>query len=205
MINNLELAALVLGWMVLEHVCEDLIFKHIEMFCDNTSVVAWAYKGGTSKSIPTGRLLWLLSIRQRTKKASSLLLMQIVGENNAMADIPSRAFKNGEFFHTRDDLVKYLNSHFPLPQNLSSQEFQLSTKMASRVISYFRGTQLPMESLHRLPKLGKNIGNTGQVTVISSNLIPSCQNKQPMSRLLSLLVLPPGYGPGLTETAKQCS
>ena len=120
------------------------------MFCDNTSAVAWAYKGGTSRSIPAGRLLRLLSLRQRTRKASSLLPMHIAGENNAMADISSRASKNGEYFHAHENLVKYFNSHFPLPQNLSWQEFQVSSKMASHVISCLRGIQLPMESLHRL-------------------------------------------------------
>ena len=39
-INNLELAGLVLGWLVLEYVVEDLKFKHIGRFCDNTSEVA---------------------------------------------------------------------------------------------------------------------------------------------------------------------
>ena len=199
-INDLELAALVLGWMVLEYVCNDLTFKHIGMFCDNTSAVAWAYKGGTSRSIPAGRLLRLLSLRQRTRKASSLLPMHIAGENNAMADIPSRAFKNGEYFHAHENLITYFNSHFPLPQNLSWQEFQVSSKMASRVISCLRGIQLPMESLHRLPKLRKSIGNTGPATVTTSSLIHSCQNKQTVRRLSSLQDLPPGFGPGLTET-----
>jgi len=37
-----------------KNVCEDLIFKHIGMFCNNTSAVVWAYIGGTSKSIPAG-------------------------------------------------------------------------------------------------------------------------------------------------------
>ena len=104
------------------------------MFCDITSAVAWAYKGGTLRSIPAGRLLRLLSLRRRTRKASSLLPMHIAGENNAMADIPSRAFKNGEYFHEHENLVTYFNSHFPTKSTgiaptlamyyTSSQEFE---------------------------------------------------------------------------------
>jgi hypothetical protein len=42
-IKDLELAGLVLGWLVLEGVCKDLVFKHVGMFCDNTSLVTWAH------------------------------------------------------------------------------------------------------------------------------------------------------------------
>ena len=79
-----------------------------------------------------------------------------------MADIPSRAFKNGEFFHAKTNLVAYFNLHFPLPQNLSWHEFKLHPKLTSRVISCLRGEELPMESLCRMPKQGENIGKVGQ-------------------------------------------
>ena len=62
-INDLELAGLVLGWLVLEYVCANLTYKHVGMFCDNTSAVSWAYKGHTTTSLAAGRLLRLLAIR----------------------------------------------------------------------------------------------------------------------------------------------
>jgi len=65
-INNLELAGLVLGWLVLEYVSDYLRYKHIGLFCDNTLTVSWAYKGHTTMSLVAGRLLRLLAIRQRT-------------------------------------------------------------------------------------------------------------------------------------------
>ena len=129
-INNLELAGLVLGWLVLEHVVADFTFKHVGMFCDNTSAVAWAYKGSTSTSIAAARLLRLLSIRQRVRQASSLLPMNIARKDNAMADIPSRAFKNGEFFHAKENIVSFVNSTFPLPKELSWKEFKVPDKLA---------------------------------------------------------------------------
>lgn len=199
-INDLELAGIVIGWLVLEYVCDDLVFKHIGMFCDNTSAVAWAYKYTTSKSIIAGRLLRLLAIRQRTRQASSLLPLHIAGEDNEMADIPSRAFKNGEFFHAHENLVNYFNSHFPLPKNLCWKEYKVKQKLVSRVISCLRGTQLPMESLHKLPKLGKNIGAIGQNTASFSNLDRTLMTSQLAKNLSSSQDLPQGYAPGLTVT-----
>ena len=63
-INNLELAGMVLGWLVLEYIWAKLNFKHIDLFCDNTSAVSWAFKGSTSTLIAAGRLLRFLAIRQ---------------------------------------------------------------------------------------------------------------------------------------------
>ena len=64
MINNIALAGLVLRWLVLEYVVDDLKFKHIGSFCKNTLSVTWTYIGSTSTSIPASRLLRLLAIRQ---------------------------------------------------------------------------------------------------------------------------------------------
>ena len=163
-INDLELAGLLLGWLVIEYICGDLRFKHIGSFCDNTSAVAWSLKGHTSTSIVAGRLLRFLALRQRIRQTSSLLPMNIAGKDNAMADIPSRAFKNGDYFHAQQHLTTYFNTHFPLPQKNSWIEYQLPTKITSRVISCLRGELTPMASLIRLPKLGKSIGATGRHT-----------------------------------------
>ena len=199
-INDLELAGLVLGWLVLENVCANLLYKHIGSFCDNTSAVSWTYKGSTSTSIAAARLLRLLFIRQRVRQASALVPISIAGKDNAMADIPSRAFKNGEFFHAQTNLVAYFNLHFPLPQNLSWHEFRLHPKLTSRVISCLRGEELPMESLCRMPKQGKNIGKLGQDTAMNAtqthtwnaSAVASKESSSPALRLES--------GPGLTVT-----
>jgi hypothetical protein len=198
-INDLELAGLVLGWLVLEYVVADLTFKHVGMFCDNTSAVAWAYKGSTSTSIAAARLLRLLSIRQRIRQASSLLPMNIAGKDNAMlADIPSRAFKNGEFFHAKEDIVSFFNSTFPLPQGLSWKGFKLPEKLASRVISCLRGEQLQMESLYKLPKLEKGIGKIGQGIASNATQIHSSQAIHHVNAPSSSPLLPPELGPALT-------
>ena len=197
-INDIELAGLVLGWLVLEHVCPDLVFKHIGMFCDNTSAVSWAFKGSTATSIPAGRLLRLLFIRQRVRKASSLVPLHIAGKDNAMADIPSRAFKTGEFFHAKQNLTTYLNTHFSLPQNRSWTEYKVQTKLALHVISCLRGDEpLLMESLHKLPGLGKSTGKSGQNTATNALQTSISQTAPSVRSPSSSPALQPGYGPGL--------
>ena len=69
-INDLELAELVLEWLVLEYLVEDMKFKHIGRFCDNTPELAWIYRGSTSTPIPVARLIRFLALRQLERKAS---------------------------------------------------------------------------------------------------------------------------------------
>ena len=167
-INDLELAGMVLGWLVLEYVAKDLNYKHIGSFCDNTSAVAWAHKGHTTTSIPAARLLRFLNLRQRYCRTSSLLPVHIAGENNEMADICSRTFKSESFYSQNTSLLPLFNKKFPLPKNKSWKEWVVHKKLSTRVTSCLHGVQLQMESLLNLPKLGKNIGNTGCPTHTSS-------------------------------------
>ena len=197
-INDLELAGLVLGWLVLEHVCDHLTFKHVGMFCDNTSAVSWAFKGSTSTSIIAGRLLRFLALRQRTRQTSSLLPLHVAGEHNRLADVPSRAFQSGEYFVAHKNLTAYFNTHFPLSQGLSWHEYKLPTKLASRVISCLRGVPSQMESLHKLPRLAKNTGSTGATIAASAAQIPSYQTSSLANVQSSSLHLPQGYGQGLS-------
>eukprot|EP00957_Ditylum_brightwellii_P054093 4097383-Ditylum_brightwellii.AAC.1 len=44
MINDLELAGMVFGWLILESTLPDLKHQHVGIFCDNTSATQWAYK-----------------------------------------------------------------------------------------------------------------------------------------------------------------
>ena len=47
-INDLDIAGMVLVWLVLEYVWHKLIFKRVSLFCNSISSVSWAYKGITS-------------------------------------------------------------------------------------------------------------------------------------------------------------
>ena len=174
-----------------------LIFKHIGMFCNNTSVVVWVYKGNTSTLIATACLLRFISLRHQASKASSLLPLHIVVENNAIADILSQAFKNGEFFHAHAKLVNYFNTNISLLQNLSWEEFKVPKKLTSCVISCLRGEKLHMESLLKIPILGGNTGDIGQNNSDPSKSNPTWKTSLPANEQLSSQVFPQWCGMGL--------
>lgn len=159
-INDLELAGILLGWLIIEIARVNLHHKHVGSFCDNTAAVSWARKMQSSKSVAAARLLRFLALRQRTRQASPLTSTYIPGELNELADICSRAFKEGKFFRAHKNLLAYFNSHFPL-QKRSWREFYLPTAITSRVISCLLGEHVPMASLIKLPKRSVNIGATG--------------------------------------------
>ena len=199
-INDLELAGAVLNWLVLE--CQpnvDLTHKHVGIFCDNTSAVSWTYKLRTSKSVVAGRLLRMLGMRIHARHASSLTPLSIAGEDNTMADIVSRAFKNGQYFAASKNLTSYFNTHFPLSQKKSWTEFQIPKKLASRVISCLRGELLPMASLLRLPKVITNTGNTGKNTPPCAAQTLSSSTPQPSNETSSSQPSLQGCGQELTE------
>ena len=50
-INDLELAGIVLEWLLLECISSSLQFKHAEIFCDNVTAVVWALKLRCGSSI----------------------------------------------------------------------------------------------------------------------------------------------------------
>ena len=199
-INDLELAGIVMGWLALEAVQKDLQFKHVGMFSDNSASVAWTQKGNSTSSIPAARLLRFLSLRQRTRQTSSIIPIHIKGANNAMADVCSRAFKNGAYFAAHSNLVDYFNKTFPLPQHKSWIEFKVPKKLSWRVISCLRGEQLPMESLTRLPKLGTSIGDTGAHTYPPAIPLHPLNTSLPSTKPLSSQASLSGSGRALTDS-----
>ena len=160
--NDLELAGVLLEWLVLEHLVGDLQFKHVGMNCDNSVAVTWANKYRTSKSIAAARLLRLLCLRMHKRMTSPSLVIGVKGDDNGMADVSSRSFKQGHAFHTHASLTDYFNYEFPLPQNHSWQEFQVPSELFSRVISCVRGEASSMGSLLRLKGIDENIGCIGK-------------------------------------------
>jgi hypothetical protein len=106
----------------------------------------------------------MLGMRIHAQRASSVTPLNIAGEDNIMADVVSRAFKDGKYFVAHGKLTHYFNANFPLPQQRSWREFTLPHKLTSRVISCLRGELLPLEQLLRLPVIEKNTGTIGSHT-----------------------------------------
>ena len=111
-----------------------------------------------------------------------------------MADVSSRAFKDGKFFKASSNLVSFFNSHFPLPKNLSWKEHTLHTDISSRIIACLRGRLLPLAQLQRLPATGKNTGEHGNNMPQNAEWTPTWSHAQPNSKKPSYVPLLHGSG-----------
>ena len=159
-IKDLEMAGILLGWLVLEHLLPSLTFVPAGIQCDNSSSVSWSQKF-TARSLVAGHLLRALALRQQICKSAPLLVVPIAGEANRMADVASRFSSDTTLQHSSPTLLHYFNSNFP--QTNSWEEFHLRPKLGSLVMSSLRGTQSTLESWRRLPGLAKSIGKNGAI------------------------------------------
>ena len=166
-INDLEMAAVLLGWLVLEHLTPSLQHIQAGIQCDNSSTVGWTRKF-TARSLVAGHLLRALALRQQICKAAPLLVIPIAGALNDMADVASRHATTIQMQKVSPSLLSYFNLKFP--QQNSWEEFHLPQKLTSRVMSSLQGTQLTLEWWRRLPGLEKNTGDTGVVTQQKSSV-----------------------------------
>ena len=202
-INDLEMAGLLLHWLVLECIAPSLRHCHVALYCDNTSAVQWSYKLAQSKSRLASHLLRALGLRIHQTRSSPLQSLPIPGSANNMADEASRqvpanpANKMGNHV----SLKHFFNSNFPLPQKNSWIEFHLPTSLSSRVISCLRGRELTLGSWLRLPKVASDTGESGNPMPPSSTLTRSsakCHPSNETSWSQPLLL-----GSGLVTTAEE--
>ena len=161
-IYNLEMAGVLLAWLILEKmVSNNLEHTHVGIFCDNQATVIWTNKHTTTTSIIASHLLRALAMRQHIMQASPLLTTHIEGNQNKIADMAaSRSFNDSNFTKTNKPFLHTFNTLFPLQKD-SWKEYTVPTKIFSQVISCLRGQPLAMELWTRTTKKGKNTGNTG--------------------------------------------
>lgn len=147
--NDLELAGMVLGWLVLEKLVPDMQFKNIGIDCDNSSAVSWSNKyHRTANSIPAARLLLLLSLHMHQRQVSPLLFISIKGDKNDMVDKSSCSFgSHGNAFQLNQSLIDFFNTNYPLKQNKSLRECVIPCKLVSRAMSCVCGERLKMGQL----------------------------------------------------------
>ena len=197
-INDLEMAGVFYGWLVLEYLMPDLAYHQVGIQCDNTSTVHWSRKF-TARSLVSGHLLRALAFRQQLRSAAPLLVASIPGDDNTMADVASRYHSDLTLQSKAPTLTSYFNTYFKQPS--SWIEFRLPQKLISRVTSSLLGTQLSLELWRRLPKPGKDIGSTGVATQPPSSLTPSSKIRTPLSETPSSQVSLLGSGRATTAKA----
>jgi hypothetical protein len=115
--SDLEMGGLLLLWLVMEEVCQDLNGAHVALFSDNSPTVHWVQRLASQQSPIAMQLLRALALRLHINRASPLTPLHISGVHNAMTDIPSRSFGSEPkwFCQTDADLRTLFNTLFPLP------------------------------------------------------------------------------------------
>ena len=160
---DLEMAGLLLLWLMIEHTCESLTEKRIALFSDNPPTVSWVQWMACRSSLIAEQLLQVLTLRMNAQRSCPLTTLHIAGDQNSMTDIPSRSFGSEAKWHfrTESDLLTFFNTTFPLPNQNSWTVCQPTSKIVTRVTSILRTKPFSLDDWRRLPTVGKNIGTIG--------------------------------------------
>ena len=161
--SDLEMAGMVLAWLVIEGVGGDLTEKTIALFGDNTPSISWINRLASKTSDVAEQLVQALALRLKTNKACPLITTHIEGKKNEIADVPSRSFGSNKEWHceTNTDFHSLFNSLFPLHTQTSWTVFQLNYKVVTRVTSILQRTHFELEEWKRLPQVGNHVGTIG--------------------------------------------
>jgi hypothetical protein len=165
--SDLEMAGLLLLWLVMEEVCPTVTNAHVALFSDNSPTVHWVQRLAAKHSMVAMQLIRALALRLQITRTSPLVPLHIAGVDNAMTDIPSRSFGSEPKWHckTNDEFLTLFNKTFPLPSQESWTLYQLSSAISMKVISILRMQVFTMDAWRKLPKIGKNIGTVGSPTL----------------------------------------
>ena len=109
------------------------------------------------------QLVRSLTLRLKTSGVSPLTPLHISAKENAMNYIPSRLFgSNISWFCKNDtDLLLFLNTNSPLPNQASQTVFSPSNVVSMKVISVLRMQHFEMGKQLHLKKVGKHVGKIG--------------------------------------------
>lgn len=161
--SDLELAALLLLFLVIESTVETLSNAHVALFSDNSPSVHWVQRMAVKSSPVAMQLIRALALRLQVTRVSPLTTLHIAGNENAMTDIPSRSFGSTARWHCPNDnsFLTLYNSSFPLPTQESWTAYRLSSKASMRVTSILLMRDFTMAEWRRLPKPATPIGKIG--------------------------------------------
>jgi hypothetical protein len=161
--SDLEMAGVLILWLVMEAVCQPLQEKRVALFSDNSPAVGWTKRLASRKSIIAEHFVQALALRIKTNKTCPLTTLHIEGKRNSISDVPSRSFGSTPAWHCTSEksFLTLFNSLFPLPLQNSWTGFRLNSKVVMRVISTLRTQHSDLEGWRRLPKIGNHVGTTG--------------------------------------------
>jgi hypothetical protein len=161
--SDLEMAGLVILWLIIEGIGVDLREKRVTLFNDNSPTVGWVTQLASKRSVVAERLIQALALRLKSTHTCPLTPLHIEGIRNKIADIPSRSFGSNPAWMCNSDteLLTLFNILFPLPQQQSWTVYRLRYAAATRVTSILQMKPFALEDWRRLPPRGKCIGEIG--------------------------------------------
>ncbi len=162
-ISDLEMAGVLILWLVMEAVCQPLQEKRVALFSGNSPAVGWTKCLASCISLVAEHFVQALALRIKTNKTCPLTTLHIEGKRNSTSDVPSRSFGSTPAWHCTSDesFLTLFNSLFPLPSQNSWTGSRLNSKVVMRVISMLRMQHSDLEGWRRLPKIRNHIGTTG--------------------------------------------
>jgi hypothetical protein len=161
---DLEMAGLLLLFLIMENMCDLGPGCHVALCSDNAPTVNWAWCMASKGSRVSGQLLRALTLRLKATHVSPLTPLQIAGTSNALTDIPSRSFGSASQWYCRmdHDLLTLFNHVYPLPSQNLWTVLQPSSAIRTRVISVLRMQAISMEEWRQPPKPGQHTGTIGR-------------------------------------------
>jgi hypothetical protein len=170
MITNLdlELAGLVILWLMMGHVCGSLTEKRVTLFSNNSPTVSWVQFMACRSSLVAEQLVQVLGLRFTIQKVCPITMLHIAGDQNLMTYIPSHLFGSKPKWHFKSEsnLLTLFNCNFTLPHQTSWIVCQPTSVIATHVISVLRMPSFTLDNWRQLPAAGKILESQAKVCVI---------------------------------------
>ncbi len=84
---------------MMEHVCGPLAKTRVALFSNNSPTVSWVKRMASRSSLVAKQLIRILALRFNIHKVCLITTLHIMGNQNAMTDIPSCSFGSEPKWH----------------------------------------------------------------------------------------------------------
>ncbi len=161
--SDLEMAGLLLLFMIMEQVYGSLVKKQTALFSDNSPTVSWVDWLASKHSWIAAQSIQALVLRLKINKCCPLTPFHISRSKYTMTDIPSWLFVSIPqwYFKNDSDLLTFFNLTFPLPNQQSWMVFHQSYKIGMRMISVLQTWHSILADWRQLPSAGCHRGTIG--------------------------------------------
>jgi hypothetical protein len=154
----LELAAILLQWLVIEHAAPAEYLHHVSVAtkADNTNAVSWTNKFRCSQDPTANRLLKALTLRLHKFHAAPFNVSHIAGVHNKMADVASREHPTNPL-----QFLSFFSHKFPPPQNNCWHLCTLPKSLTKQVFSLIQTERSKLGWWNQQMPSGAVFGNIG--------------------------------------------